>query len=182
MTYQTSRTLRRATILLAGGLALAGCESDSKPQPPVGHDFFPAADGRALHNIMDVQYRNGARNDGMLQAYHFDGEVLNSLGQEKLKLMIPDDSHTTTTIYMNVPENDDMDLRRQNVVAYLQTRGVEESQLKFVNGPNPATLTPAAPGLARLPRTENINSPLNGGDADYSGLSGSTGASASGNP
>lgn len=177
MTYQTISTLRRATLLLASSILLAGCESDPKPAPPIGHDFFPAADGVALKNVNEVQFRNGARADGMLQAYHFEGDKLNSLGEKKLDLLAANDPDAVTTIYMNFPEDEMMNQRRDDVVAYMRGKGREEALLKFVSGPNPATLTPAAPGLARLPRTENINSPLNGGgDYDNSGLSGSTGS------
>ena len=92
----------------------------------------------------------------MLQPFHFDGEKLNSLGEEKLDLMRHGDGpDAITTIYLNFPESDSLNQRRDDVVAYMRDSGVDENHLKFISGPNPATFTPSAAALARIDRTEN---------------------------
>jgi len=161
MTNRTS-ILKRATIVLASALSLAGCETNNTATP-LGADFFPPEEDSNTTRIFAVQAANGARNDGMLYGYHFDNAALNTLGESKLNLMANTAPSAVTTVYLNVPEDDMLGSRRESVAAYLKSKGLEESQMKFVSGPNPATVTPTAGGIARLDRTENINSSLNGG-------------------
>ena len=45
-------------------------------------EFPPEDDSRSYRRFMIAQAAAGARHDGMLYEYHFDGDVLNSLGQK----------------------------------------------------------------------------------------------------
>jgi hypothetical protein len=171
MTYRTT-LLKRATIVLASALSLAGCGTNNSATP-LGSDFFPPEEDTSTHRVFAAQAANGARNDGMLYGYHFDNAALNSLGESKLNLMANTAPNAVTTVYLNVAEDDMLNPRRESVAAYLKGKGVDEARTKFVSGPNPATITPTAGGIARFERTENINSSLNGG--------GDTGNAATGN-
>ena len=183
-TRNTTQTaiLIQAAAMIVGALAFTGCQSTNEskaeePAPPPP-SFFPGQTDRPPQNIALAQAKKGARNDGMLQPYHFDGDHLNSLGEAKLDRMISDDPNAMTTIYLNFSESEMLNQRRDDVVAYLRDSGVEESRLTFVSGPNPATLTPAAAGLARINRTENAQMQIESDEGNAS--TGGFGASPSG--
>jgi hypothetical protein len=119
------------------------------------HEFFPQ-DNRATHAFAAAHAQAGARSDMTLQAMHFDGAALNSLGQDKLDLMTEAYAEPATlTVYFNFRETDGMDARREPVLAYLRERGIQEGNVKFVAGPNPSLSSPAAGHMARLERTES---------------------------
>src|SRR6188474_1553258 len=88
------KTLRTILLLSLGPVGLAACGTDGSYYK----DFFPATDGnRRIDQIIDAQADNGAQDDATLQAHHFDGKKLNSLGCEKLDHMIPDDADAEIT-------------------------------------------------------------------------------------
>src|ERR1700709_1668862 len=82
----------RITIQIAAAalLLLGGCrEARTKMETEKANDAFaPEDDNRAYRRAAIAQEAAGARRDGMLYAYHFDGERLNSLGRHKLSLML----------------------------------------------------------------------------------------------
>jgi hypothetical protein len=137
-------------LALLGLGAFAGCNSDKSAMD----DFFPDKQERKSHQISEAQATAGARKDATLQDYHFDGAKLNSLGEAKLDLMIPDEQDDDMTVYVNVPANDITSNRKNAVSEYLKYRGVDASHVKLVDGINPDTITPAAEGMARLSKTE----------------------------
>lgn len=156
MRYQT---ICRAMSLVAGCLlALGGCKSSEPPKSDGSSmaEFFPKYEEHSIHNFALVQTSNGARADSMLFPLCFDGAELNVLGREQLDSMVDANPDRVTTIYLNFPESEMMDQRRDAVLAYMGSKGVQESNLKFVSGPNPSRMTPAAGGLTRLPRTESV--------------------------
>ena len=142
--------------IAATAAALAtGCQSDAKK--PADEFFYADSDVRHANVAADAQARRGAKADATLQDYHFDDGQLNSLGESKLDLLVNRDraDDAVTTVYLNFPETEAMNRRRDDVVTYMRSRGVSEANLKFVSGPNPATFSPAAGHIARMDRTEN---------------------------
>jgi hypothetical protein len=148
------------TILTAAAaaalLALAGCQSEQLD--PTLKGFFPedVGDVRKPDAWMDAQAASGARSDAMLCKSHFDGPRLNSLGEAKLSLMLKDDDACEPmTVYLNVPDKDDLaNARKSAVVTYLKDTGLADSQISIVYGDNPATHNPAAKFLPNLSKTE----------------------------
>jgi hypothetical protein len=160
-TNTTTRTTKAAMnkwiirALVAAALAglgtAAGCATD-KSEPK---DFFPMDEQRKVQNIADVQAANGAREDATLQPYHFTGGKLNSLGQEKLAKIVPDELEDDTVVYLNLPETAEKTAaRRDDVMAYLKSLGVSEEHAKINLGTNPELAHPAEEGLTRLAKTE----------------------------
>ena len=89
--------------------------------------------------------------------HHFDKGELNSLGREKLSLMIDDDdANNPLVIYLNVPADDEFKAARQDsIIAYLKEQGLEEKQVSFKEGANPANESPGTRAAStRLAKTE----------------------------
>ena len=73
---------------------------------------------RDVQRIERVQNASGAREDATLEPYHFDKGEVNSLGRQKLSLMIDDDdANNPLVVYLNVPGNDEFKAARQDSVA-----------------------------------------------------------------
>src|SRR5690349_17085304 len=74
---------------------LASCQTTNQPgsMDPTLNGFFPedAGEVRKHNQIADAMAASGARTDGTLYRHHFDGGRLNSLGEDKLSLMLRDD-------------------------------------------------------------------------------------------
>ncbi len=127
----------------------AGCQSD-KPDAVAHGEEFPSRDAiRPVHEFVEMQAANSARKDATLRDYHFDAADLNSLGEERLDLMLRNgDSITPLVVYLDLPEEEAQTaLRRQTVLAYLKDRGLTEEQVHFQSGPNPKSSSPVAPLL-----------------------------------
>jgi len=140
-------------------LAIAGCHDvKSQMEREKENDAFaPNDDNRSYRKIMIAQEAAGARADGMLYGYHFDGEHLNSLGQRKLSLMVKDnDQAFPITVYMNFPNDDHLKARQDAVATYLADAGLHDNQMKFEVGPNPNNTSSAAQNLNRYLKTEDV--------------------------
>ena len=165
------RSAMRKAILIAGSCMLialysAGCEWNYTQQRQAMGEFFPPqGEIRDVERIERVQEASGARVDSMLYPAHFDKGELNSLGREKLSRMIDDDdANNPLVIWLNTPTDDEFKAARQDsVVAYLKEQGLEEKQIAFKDGYNPATNHPAADGLARMSKTESPEAAGNAG-------------------
>ena len=152
----TIKTILRSSLLLSLGLAgSTGCANGTQE---AADDFFPSADKYPqARQIIDIQVANGAREDATLQPFHFDGAKLNSLGEEKLALLVADEDEVEdadVVVYMNLPAGNLTNTRRDAVTAYLKAAGVESSHLKIASGPNPHLTTPSAIGLAAMSKTD----------------------------
>jgi hypothetical protein len=152
------------TNLLAMALLGAGCTAMDKS----GYgEFFPPDDGnRRVDQFIAAQSDNGAREDATLQAFHFDGPRLNSLGVEKLWRMIPDDNAADMTVYLNLPDDSMAAARKADVLAYLGEAGMDSAHLKVQSGPNPANPSPAQQGMLDLAKLDA------GGGSSSAGASG----------
>src|SRR5262245_40654148 len=124
------RSAMRKAILVCGSSMLialytTGCQmADDKQQRQAMNDFFPApGEERDTERVQRISAAAGARCDSTLQSYHFDKGELNSLGQQKLSLMLDDDdANNPMTIYMNLPE-EYRAARQDAVVAFLKQEG-----------------------------------------------------------
>jgi hypothetical protein len=152
-------TMTRWKCFATALLLLAGCESTRDGmRRQVEHDAFPTEDDtRAYRRSALAQEAVGARHDGMLYAYHFDGDRLNSLGERKLSMMLrANDRDFPVVVYLNFPADDARIKARQDAVgAYFADAGLTPEQLRFEVGPNPNANSPGAQNLTRLNKTES---------------------------
>ena len=139
-------------------LLLGGCQSskDNMAKQKANDEFSPDDDARSYRKFANAQEGVGARSDGMLYAYHFDGDHLNSLGAQKLSLMLKDnDQAFPVVVYMNVPDDDHLKARKDAVTLYMTDSGLQDEQVKFALGPNPHAASSAAKNLVRYNKTED---------------------------
>ncbi len=131
--------------------AVAGCQTSQQKAYVREDDYVPNPQlERQVPKFAEIQAATGARQDAQLVPAHFSGDALNSLGRQKLDLMLRDgDATAETVVYLNLPkaEIDTFDKRRDSVVAYMKDSGLTEAQIKVEHGPNHAVDSPAAIGL-----------------------------------
>jgi hypothetical protein len=141
----TSARIRWALGLLTGAIVLtlaAGCQQGMKKH---GDDFADEMEIRDLHRVMDAQVARAAREDGTLRSYHFNGVELNTLGEDRLDLMLHDTgAYVPLVVYLDVPSTN-LPGTRQSVANFLKERGVREDQITLETGPNPNVTSPAFP-------------------------------------
>ncbi|MDB5294409.1 MAG: hypothetical protein JWO31_392 [Phycisphaerales bacterium] len=146
------------TALLASAPAVVGCGGAHDPADEskeltgiAGEQFTPADEPRHVNRIIDAQAAAGARRDGTLRLCHFDAgnpAALNSLGEEKLNLMLEDDDALPVVVYLDAGGDDALlSARQQSVKVYLRDRGLTEAQVTLVAGKNPGTFAPTARAL-----------------------------------
>ena len=147
---------------------------------------FPMFDERPdVGRMMNAQAVVGARADATLRAHHFDGTQLNSLGRNKLALMLHRESgDRPQPIYIDLPEADTLSgERRKTVERYLENAGVDLATVEIKAAPNLTETHPAAPAIARLRKTETMQGdggPGATGPGAGTTTTGGTGATATG--
>lgn len=170
-------------IAILAMLTVTGCESMQREmKAQADADKFPLEDdNRPYRRVAIMQTAVGARRDGMLYDYHFDGDSLNSLGREKLSCMLQANDHDfPLKVYMNFPEETHVANRKQSVSTYLIDSGLRDNQVAYEYGFNPKATSSASKNLARISKTEsespvasNPTNPTGGtpaaSGADYSG-------------
>lgn len=171
---------RTSYWLLAGfALTLAGCahqQTDAEKGYAHGEEYLPDGTYRDELKFVEITVANGARADGTLRAVHFTGDSLNSLGQKKLDYMLSADtgSSTVLTVYIDLQKTDPAFEKRQDSVStYLKSKGLKDTQIALVDGPNLKYSVPAAQGSKALD-TFNAN------DGVFAVEGGSAGGSSSG--
>jgi hypothetical protein len=141
-------------------LATAGCNS-AKHEQELSHGEQFVADGtpRSVDKFTNTQIASGARSDATLNACHFDGNQLNSLGREKLRAMMKDDDACEPlTVYVNLTgTGDGAKARHESVTAFLLDEGLLESQVQLKDGANPMSTTPAVKALRALAASEGTD-------------------------
>src|SRR5258705_5322571 len=139
-------------------LVLASCQGKEKSLDPTLTGFFPEDTGevRKPTQFAEAMAASGARSDATLSRHHFDGAALNSLGEEKLALMLKDGAAPAPlTVYLNVGQKDaEATQREASVVNFLKDKGLGERQIAVVYGYNPAAWSPAADPLSKMKKTE----------------------------
>jgi hypothetical protein len=159
---ESNKTLKLSAMLL-GTMVVVGCQTDKSSMT----DFFPQEEEHRVQNICDAQAASGARADATLQPQHFDGGKLNSLGQDKLDLMLKDDDTAQPmVVYLNLSDKDALSsARRDSVMRYLEDRGASADQIKLESGSNPHARSLSANHLGRMARTENVGTSSEGNTA-----------------
>jgi hypothetical protein len=155
--------LRWFSVATAAALvaATAGCAHKLH-----GEQFQNDDEARAVRNVAGTQAAVGARADATLHSSHFNTSGLNSLGRDKLDLMLLDeDSTLPLVVYLDLPRPDEVKpdeakSARQAVTDYLKGRGMPETQFKLVEGPNPHTLHSATEVVNNL---QTLRSTTSGG-------------------
>lgn len=150
-------------LALLGALALLGtpgCQHDHNDRAIHGETFPDDSEPRAVDRFVQVQSSAAARTDATLTSHHFDGgHGLNSLGEQKLDLMLRDDDRQSPlVVYLDFPRGA-ADRDREAVRAYLIDHGANEGQIEFRNGPNLDYSHPAEDGLRGLRRLEGDTTP-----------------------
>ncbi|MCC6240263.1 MAG: hypothetical protein IT448_08205 [Phycisphaerales bacterium] len=148
-------------ISLAGIATTIGCSSnkahEQQTQCPTAESFFQdEQEQRSTAHVLLSQQNRGAAADAMLYAAHFDGDQLNSLGQDKLDKIIAGTSiHSPVTVYLNLPEADQYaDARQQSVSAYLGDHGVASDRIAVNPGVNESNTHLASFGTASIYQSE----------------------------
>jgi hypothetical protein len=165
--------LMLTTLALA---LLAGCHEMEKS---ARRDDFPTeGPDRSYRRFADAHEAAGARHDGMLYAYHFDGDHLNSLGEHKLSSMLQTNDHALPlVVYLNTSEDGHLVARKEAVTTYLADAGLKDQQVHLEYGPNPNATSSAAANMSRLSKTESesgvASNPTNSSATGY-GTGGST--------
>ena len=176
----------RTTYWLLAGVALslaAGCSSQSNPEPSSyvhGEYYLPDGTYRDEQKFIDITVANGACADGTLRPVHFTGDTLNSLGEKKLDNMLEADtgSKTTLTVFIDIPKSDPaFDKRQELVTTYLKTKGLKDSQIALVDGPNLKYSAPAAPGDKALDMFNSTDGVFTASDSSGGGGSSSSSGS-----
>jgi len=159
----TNKNRYRWILGLATGAALiaaaAGCQSNGFQHG----ESFPGNDQtRDVKRFSEVQAARGAREDATLREYHFAGDKLNTLGQERIDLMLADgDVYSTLVVYLDVASDAQLAPRQQAVSSFLKDRGMKDDQIRLENGPNPNSTTAAVPTLPQ-PTGEQKQQPAAG--------------------
>jgi hypothetical protein len=137
---------------LAALPAAVGCQGKAADDEPKyateGEKFSPDDEPRHVHRVLDAAAAAGARYDATLRGCHFDAgnpAALNSLGEEKLVLMLADDDALPLVVYIDVPADDLADARKAAVQTFLTDCKLKPDQAKVVVGRNDKTYGPAAP-------------------------------------
>jgi hypothetical protein len=140
--------LLTATALV--GIA-AGCQTNSPAQHVHGEVFPPEGETRDVQNIAIAQAAAGARADATLHAADFDGSSLNSLGQQKLDLMLADEMPADPmALYLDLPQTTASGPAHDSVMAYLKGRGLDQTQIQIEDGPNPRSTGSAAESISGI--------------------------------
>ena len=163
------------TLTLSTACLVAGCYSERDLDPTLEGFFTEDGPDRGKPNqFTEAQAASGARSDGMLHWQHFDGPNLNSLGEQKLSLMLADDdAPKPLVVYIDVDgkQADIAAPRQESVTLFLKDRGLRDEQIRIVLGDNPTARSPAAQHLSRQERAESGN-----GTGAASGSNGQPGA------
>ena len=152
---KNNNVLKVAAVLLT---LLAGCESarENMRKQAERDAFPPEDDSRSYRRFAMAQEAVGARHDGMLYSYHFDGDHLNSLGERKLCAMLRDNDHAfPVVVYMNFADESRQKPRQDAVSVFMMDSGLLDTQLHFEAGPNPNAASSGSQNLARLSKTES---------------------------
>ena len=153
-----------------------GCQQESTTSSSIhrlhGEDFRPDDEPRAVDNVMLAQAAAGARADSTLYGPHFDSHGINSLGRAKLALMLRSEEPIDPLIvYLDLPAQMGTEPAHSSVTDFLKSRGLTDSQIKLVDGANPATLHAAAPTGAALRTMQGEGAPGGGAASPVGGAS-----------
>ena len=139
--HQCMSAATRLAAAAVGAVLVAGCGGNRD----VSGDFIPPErSAQALHRAMLAQAATGAAADRMLSPVHFDGPALNSLGEQKLALMLHASAFMLAPeVFVTSAQPPHLEAVRQ----HLQRLGFAPDDVAVTAGTNPSALFPAAPRL-----------------------------------
>lgn len=148
--------------------AAAGCHHGAQATKLHAEKFAPDDEPHAVHNFAAAQAAAGDRADATLHGSHFNAQGVNSLGREKLDLMLrAEEAPQPLVVYLDLTSRAPVtaDAARQSVGDYLKGRGLPESQIKLIDGPNPGTThsaSEAGTALKTLGQSAQNGAPVTG--------------------
>lgn len=158
---RNKRKVMLATAIMAVSavivVATPGCTHPQSETGGYADPFFPREYARIAEVAVYPQAASGARSDPTLYDIHFFGGRLNSLGEDKLTLMLDDDNNERPTlVYIDAGgSDDDFAARQESIRGYLAGKGLSPEVVSFERGRNPHSRTAAAPLLRNLPKTDS---------------------------
>jgi len=159
---------------------VAGCHTDS-PQQVRRDGFVPEDQPRLMRSLIITQEAAGARRDATLHPADFDSDGVNSLGQQKLDLMLAADEPTDPiVIYLDFAEADVPANAHHSVLQFLKNRGLPEAQVSLKDGPNPGATAPAADSVKALHALAGPGTGTGGSGASGGATSGGASAAPTG--
>ena len=178
-----------AAALALAALVVGGCHHEKADEADAGDTFLEKDEVSDVVRLMDQHVAAGARTDATLRPYHFNHGVLNSLGRQKLDLMLgglDGESDGELVVYLDVPGGKDTTApeyplaaaRQDAVTDYLMSKGLTEDMFHLESGPNPdntfiaANAAPKADGAA--PAAPAPAAPAGGLMAGGTGMGGGT--------
>jgi hypothetical protein len=167
MKHKKSVLLAAALVAVSAVLIISvpGCTTGEQANPgPYQDPFFPQEYTR-LHELATYhQATSAARADATLYDMHFHGGRLNSLGEDKVALMLDDDNDSRPLVIYIAANGADADFvaREESIRAFATAQGASSDELKFERGANPGSRTITAPQLQNFNRTESkpIDGPI----------------------
>lgn len=160
MKHKKSVLLAAALVAVSAVLIVSvpGCTTGDPAQAgPYQDPFFPKEYTR-LHELATYhQATSAARADATLYDMHFHGGRLNSLGEDKVALMLDDDNDSRPLVIHIAADGGDADFaaREESVRAFAVAQGASSDELQFARGANPGSRTITAPQLQNYNRTES---------------------------
>ena len=139
------------TVILTAALIATGCAREKRP--PELNTFVPEGQVRRSQQFQAQMAANGAREDGILYAWHFDGKDLSPLGREKLDSIADADTLAPLNIYLDV-KGDTFADRSKSVTAYMQDKGLAAAHVKVTEGINENATKPVTENLANYGKTD----------------------------
>src|SRR5262245_36479412 len=146
-------------------IGVVGCASsnnkaakEAKKQESFQPEFFDNENlQRSVDRFVEVQAAEGAREDAMIFASHFDGDELNTAGQAKLSLMLRNQSpRQPLVVYLSLSPNDPLaGARRSAIEHYVKDSGIAIAKLDIREGDNPDMRTSALTNLRNLRKTDS---------------------------
>lgn len=161
----------------------AGCHHDDSQNSTVllHGENIPEHDASLAWDIRGAQAAAGARQDATLYAVHFDEGGLNSLGQQKLDMMLADEQPAEPlVVYLDLSADETVGKDRASVIAFLKDRGLQDAQIALKDGPNPHTASSAADAVANLHTLQSGGNPQSGTPGSSTPVS--QNATSAGNP
>jgi len=152
---QASLVLSLAACALLG--IASGCKDsaktkESKAKVLSSDEYWPSNTG-VVAAVADAQAAKGAQEDASLSDACFTGGTLNSLGQQKIDMMLKGGVQPPV-IYLGAYDDATIALRRVALDNYLKDSGAAPDALVVKSGFNPHNPTPAIENIARLPRVD----------------------------
>ncbi|HWB53283.1 MAG TPA: hypothetical protein VG722_03795 [Tepidisphaeraceae bacterium] len=153
-------------LLTVPALLVAGCHDSNKSEAAF---FTPKQDRAQMQEFSNRQAAAAARVDSSLYPDHFTGANLNSLGKQKLNLILQASNRAATTeIYLTDADSPE---HRTAVEQYLASCGWKANQFSLVAGPNPVSHTSARESLDELQSLNGTGTSSSSAGGSMSGAS-----------